>query len=43
MKTLRRIVAVFVLLAIIFALGYVGYTAKIFGELKDAVSTILWR
>ena len=43
MKTLRRIVAIFVLLAIIFALGYVGYTAKIFGELKDAVSTILWR
>ena len=43
MKTLRRIVAVFVLLAIIFALGYVGYTAKIFGELKEAVSTILWR
>lgn len=40
MKTLRRIIAVLVLLAIIFALGYVGHTAKIFGELKDAVSTI---
>lgn len=43
MKTLKRIVAIVLLLAIIFALGYVGYTAKIFGELKDAVSAILWR
>ena len=43
MKTLKRIVAIVLLLAIIFALGYVGHTAKIFGELKDAVSAILWR
>ena len=43
MKTVSRIVAIVLLLAIIFALGYVMYTAKIFGELKDAVSAILWR
>lgn len=36
MKTLKRIVAIFVLLAICFALGYVAYTAKIFDELKEA-------
>ena len=36
MKTLKRIVAVFVLLVICFALGYVAYTAKIFDELKEA-------
>lgn len=43
MKTVRRIVAIFVLLACCFLVGYIMYTAKIFGELKDAVSTILWR
>ena len=36
MKTVKRIVAIFVLLAICFALGYVAYTAKIFDELKEA-------
>ena len=43
MKTVKRVIAVLLLLALIFALGYVAYTAKIFGELKDAVSAILWR
>ena len=36
MKTVKRVIAVFVLLAICFALGYVAYTAKIFDELKEA-------
>ena len=43
MKTVRRIVAIFVLLACYFLIGYIMYIAKIFGELKDAVSAILWR
>lgn len=43
MKTVRRIVAIFVLLACCFLIGYIMYTAKTFGELKDAVSAILWR
>ena len=36
MKTVKRIVAIFVLLAICFVVGYVSYTAKIFDELKEA-------
>ena len=36
MKTVKRVIAVFVLLAICFTLGYVSYTAKIFDELKEA-------
>ena len=36
MKTLKRVIAVFVLLAICFVVGYVSYTAKIFDELKEA-------
>ena len=42
MKTVKRIVAIFVLLVICFALGYVAYTAKIFDELKEAaIASIL--
>ena len=36
MKTVKRVIAVFVLLAICFVVGYVSYTAKIFDELKEA-------
>lgn len=36
MKTLKRVIAILVLLVICFALGYVVYTAKIFDELKEA-------
>ena len=43
MKTVRRIVAIFVLLACCFLIDYIMYTAKIFSELKDTVSAILWR
>ena len=36
MKTVKRIVAIFVLLVICFVVGYVAYTAKVFDELKEA-------
>ena len=36
MKTLKRIVAIFILLVICFVVGYVSYTAKAFDELKEA-------
>lgn len=42
MKTVRRIVAIFVLLACCFLIGYIMYTAKVFDELKEvAIAGIL--